>query len=91
MNDEEVATLWCFPFEVEVGQFIKKGDNTLRIEVSNLGANRIRYLDQQGIEWKKFHDINIVNLGYKPLDASDWEVLPSGLSGTVELVPLISK
>ncbi len=90
VNDEEVATLWSFPFEVEVGDFINEGDNTLRIEVSNLGANRIRYMDQQGIEWKKFHDINIVNLEYKPLNASDWEVLPSGLSGKVELVPLVN-
>ena len=90
VNDLEVGTLWSFPFEVEVGKFIKKGKNTLRIEVSNLGANRIRYMDQQGIEWKKFHNINIVDLEYKPLDASDWEVLPSGLSGSIELIPLIN-
>ncbi len=91
VNDEEVATLWSFPFEVEVGDFIKEGDNTLRIEVSNLGANRIRYMDQQGIEWKKFYNINFVNLEYDPLDASDWEVLSSGLSGAVELVPLFNE
>lgn len=88
VNNHEVATLWCFPFEVNIGEFLKEGENTLRIEVCNLGSNRLRYLDRQGVEWKKFHDINIVNLDYKPLDATKWEVLPSGLSGKVELIQL---
>jgi hypothetical protein len=90
MNDKEVAILWSFPFELNVGKYLRKGKNTLRLEVSNLGANRIRYLDQRGVEWKKFHNINMVNLDYKSLDASDWGVLPSGLDGHVELIDLTS-
>ncbi|WP_163711430.1 glycosyl hydrolase [Mangrovibacterium lignilyticum] len=91
VNDQEVATLWSFPFEVEVGKYLTKGENTLRLEVCNLAANRIRYMDQEGIEWKKFENINIVDLDYKPLDASKWEVLPSGISGNVELIEQIVK
>jgi hypothetical protein len=80
--------LWSFPFELEVGKFLKKGNNTLKVEVSNLGGNRIRHMDLQGIDWKKFKNINIVDLNYKALDATSWSVLPSGLSGSVHLVPL---
>ena len=90
VNGKKAGTLWCFPFETEVGQFLKTGENEIRIEVSNLGANGIRYLDQQGIRWKKFHDINFVNLEYRPFDASGWDLLPSGLEGKVELISLNS-
>jgi hypothetical protein len=88
VNTKMVGTLWCFPFEMEVGPFLKTGENELRIEVSNLGGNGIRYLDQQGVQWKKFHDINFVNLDYRPFDASGWGILPSGIAGKVELVRL---
>ena len=86
VNEQELATLWCFPFEVEVTSYLKEGKNELRVEVSNLGANGIRYLDQQGVNWKNFHNINLVDLDYKLFDASAWEILPSGISGKVELV-----
>jgi hypothetical protein len=90
VNGKKAGTLWCFPFEVEVGPFLKAGENELRIEVSNLGANAIRYLDRQGVNWKKFHDINFVGLDYRPFDASRWDILPSGLGGKAELIRLIS-
>jgi len=48
------------------------------------------YLDQQGISWKTFHDINFVNLDYQPFDASGWDVLPSGINGKVELIHMKS-
>uniref|UniRef100_UPI003217528F glycosyl hydrolase n=1 Tax=uncultured Draconibacterium sp. TaxID=1573823 RepID=UPI003217528F len=88
VNDREVATLWSFPFEVNIGEYVKKGENRLRLHVSNLAANRIRYMDREGIEWKKFENINVVNLDYKPLDASNWDILPSGLNGKVSVVEL---
>jgi hypothetical protein len=91
VNDREVATLWSFPFEVRVDAYLKKGENRLRVEVSNLGANRIRYLDRKGIEWKKFHNINMVDLDYESLDATGWDVLPSGLGGKVQLIELAHK
>jgi hypothetical protein len=33
-------------------------------------------------------EINLVDLRYKPFDASGWPVTPSGLLGPVRLVPL---
>lgn len=85
INDEEVGVLWGIPFKVRIGHYVKKGQNSIKIEVANLMANRIRYMDQQGIEWRKFHEINFVNIDYEPFDASDWEPMASGLLGPVVL------
>ncbi len=86
INDQEVGVLWSLPFEVRIGKYLKKGNNSIKIEVANLMANRIRYMDQNGMEWRKFHEINFVNIRYKPFDASDWKPMPSGLLGPVVLM-----
>ena len=64
---------------------LKKGKNRLEVEVTNVAANRIRDLDQRGVVWRKFYDINLVNIDYKPFDASRWPVRPAGLAGPVVL------
>ena len=51
-------------------------------------ANRIRDLDARKVEWKKFHEINFVNIHYRPFDASTWPLADSGLLGPVKLVPM---
>ncbi|MCT4623870.1 MAG: hypothetical protein N4A46_09635, partial [Schleiferiaceae bacterium] len=88
INEKEAGTLWSYPYELDVSEYIQQGKNDLRVEVCNLGSNRIRYMDQQGVNWKKFHNINIVDLNYKKLDASNWDVLSSGLNGKVELLEI---
>ena len=50
-------------------------------------AALIRDLEQRGVAWKNFHEINFVNVHYKPFDAADWPLQPSGLLGPVRLVP----
>lgn len=62
---------------------LKSNANRLEVEVTNLGANRLRWNDLQGVRWKCFTDINMVGYDYCPLDASKWPVLPSGLLGPV--------
>ncbi|MDF9827822.1 hypothetical protein M2447_001924 [Ereboglobus sp. PH5-10] len=88
VNGNEVDYLWCLPFRTRVGKHLKPGENTLAIEVTNLAANRIRDMDVRGEQWKNFHEINFVNVHYKPLDASKWPLQPSGLLGPVTLTPL---
>jgi len=63
----------------------------LEVEVTNLSANRIRDLDQRKVPWKNFHDINYVNIRYKPFDASDWPLYDSGLLGPVTLTAIAPK
>ena len=87
VNNQPAGVLVAHPFRLDITGCIKPGQNDLTIEVTNLSANRIRYLDLRGIEWKKFYDINIVNQMYEPFDASKWELKPSGLLGPVKLIP----
>jgi len=51
-------------------------------------ANRIRDMDIKGIKWRNYHEINFVNINYKPFDASKWEPQPSGLLGPVTITPV---
>jgi hypothetical protein len=90
VNGVEVATLWSVPFRLRIGAHLKEGTNVLEIEVTNLAANRIRDLDRRGVEWRIMREINFVNINYRPFDASQWPLTPSGLLGPVTLTPLKS-
>ncbi|MGO4877537.1 glycosyl hydrolase [Pedobacter psychrotolerans] len=87
INEKEVGILWSIPFEARIGQYLKAGNNTIKIEVVNLMANRIRDMDIRKIPWRNYHEINFVNIDYKPFDASNWSVMPSGLIGPVMITP----
>lgn len=87
-NGRDLGTLLARPFRARVPPgTLKPSGNVLEIEVTNLSANRIRDLDRRGVPWKRFHDINIVNVDYQPFDASNWPIQDSGLIGPVTLVP----
>jgi len=88
LNGEKLDILYSNPFNIKAGQLLREGINELTIEVANLMANRIRYLERKNVRWKKFHDINFVNIHYEPFHAADWETMRSGLEGPVVLVPL---
>ncbi len=88
INGNDVATLWAVPFECRVGSFLRKGENTIEIEVTNLPANRISQMDREGEKWRIFKDINIAALGYKKGDYAGWAPVESGLLGPVVLRPL---
>lgn len=87
LNGKDYGTLLGPSFRIMVDN-LNHGKNLLEIEVTNVAANRIRDLDMQEVDWKKFHDINFVNIDYKPFDASEWEVKESGLMGNVVFSPL---
>lgn len=85
LNGVDAGYCWSHPFILDVTAFIQPGLNLLEVEVANLPANRIRWMDQQGIAWRNYHEINFVNIDYKPFDASGWKIMPSGLAGPVVL------
>jgi hypothetical protein len=87
INGQEVGILWSIPFQARVGKYLKAGNNTIKIEVVNLMANRIRDMDLKKIQWRNYHEINFVNINYKDFDASSWNVMPSGLIGPVTITP----
>ncbi|KUJ53320.1 glycosyl hydrolase [Chryseobacterium sp. JAH] len=88
VNGQDAGIVWSLPFEINIGKYLKKGKNTFQIEVCNLMANRIRDMDQKKIQWRNYHEINFVNINYKPFDASNWKVQPSGLDGEIQLIPI---
>ena len=88
LNGESLGALWCPPFEIAVGPWLKPGTNRLEVEVTNLAANRIRDLDRRQVPWKHFYDLNVVGRDYHPLDASGWALVDSGLLGPVALRPV---
>ena len=88
VNGTDADVVWSLPLRTKIGHLLKPGKNTLALEVTNLAANRIRDMDRRKVDWKIMREINFVNINYRPFDASDWELMPSGLVGPVKLVPL---
>lgn len=84
LNGRDLGTVFAPPFRVAVDALKAQG-NVLEIEVTGTSANRIRDLDRRGVQWKIFHDTNVVNRKYKPFDASKWPVAEQGLLGPVTL------
>ena len=83
INGKDAGIIWSHPFQKRIGQYLVSGKNTIRIEVVNLMANRIRDMDQKKINWRNYNEINFVNIDYKPFDAAGWQPMPSGLIGPV--------
>ena len=82
---KDAGILWSIPFQARIGKYLKKGKNTIKIEVANLMANRIRDMDRKGIQWRNYHEINFVNINYKDFNAAVWKPQPSGLVGPVTI------
>lgn len=86
INGQFVGCAWSVPFILDCGNTLRKGKNLLRIEVTNLPANRIADLDRRGIEWRKMEEINVVDINYKNTKYDHWTPVPSGLNSKVTLV-----
>jgi hypothetical protein len=85
LNGQSCATLFSVPYRTDVTSQVKQGENTLVVEVTNLGANRIAELDRKGTQWRKFKEINVVDLNYKKTTYAEWTPVPSGLNSVVKL------
>ena len=86
VNGQLVGCAWSVPFTLECSGVFHKGKNEIRIEVTNLPANRIAELDRQGVKWRKMKEINVVDLNYKRTTYEGWEPVKSGLGSTVKLI-----
>ncbi|MEJ5352526.1 MAG: glycosyl hydrolase [Melioribacteraceae bacterium] len=97
LNGEKLATLIGPEFQLTIEKDKLQPLNQLEIHVTNLMANRIIYMDKNGINYKKFYNINFAARERKNLDengvftAKNWEPLESGLIGPVKLIGLINK
>lgn len=88
INGKDVGTVWAVPFTIKIGRWLREGENTIDVDVTNLPANRIADLDRGGVEWRKFKEINLVDVNYQHTKYDWWSPVPSGLNGTVRIIPL---
>lgn len=86
INGHYMGCAWAVPYILHCKDALSKGKNTIRIEVTNLPANRIAALDREGVKWRKMKEINVVDINYKKTTYDKWEPVPSGLNSTVKLV-----
>jgi hypothetical protein len=87
LNGRDLGVKFMPPYDFEIPEgVLKEKGNELEVEVTNLGANRLRWNDLNKVDWKYFTDINMVDINYKKFDASQWKPLPSGLLGPVRLL-----
>lgn len=86
INGQFIGCAWSAPFLLDCKNTLKKGDNEIRIEVTNLPANRIADLDRQGVKWRKMEEINVVDIHYKKTTYEQWEPVKSGLNSAVRLI-----
>ena len=86
INGEYIGCAWSVPFVLDCMHALKAGKNTIRIEVTNLPANRISELDRKGVKWRKMEEINVVDINYKKTLYDNWEPMPSGLNSQVRLL-----
>ena len=89
LNGQYLGCAWSVPFELDASSAVRQGENSLRIEVTNLPANRIHQMDAAGTEWRIFEDINMSNISSASYSA--WALMPSGLASAVKLVPMVSE
>lgn len=86
INNVYVGCAWAVPYVLTFdGSVLKAGENTIRVEVTNLPANRIADLDRKGVKWRKMEEINVVDINYRKTTYENWAPMPSGLNSEVKI------
>jgi hypothetical protein len=79
LNGEEVGTLWCAPWQVDITDALQPGENLLEIDVANLWPNRLigdkALPEEEQISWSTWN----------PYDRNS-PLLESGLLGPVRIL-----
>ena len=86
INGQLIGCAWSVPYVLDCKKALKGGNNEIRIEVTNLPANRIADLDRRGVKWRKMEEINVVDINYKKTTYEGWDSVPSGLNSDVRLI-----
>lgn len=73
------GTIWCSPWNLEIGQLLRDGVNTIELEVTNSLYNRM-IGDSSLKEDERFTHPS------SPIVTPDTALVPSGISGGVEIL-----
>jgi hypothetical protein len=84
VNGRRAGSVWCPPYSLDVTEFLKSGDNTLRIVVGNLAINHIA--------GRALPDYRLLNLRYterfQAQDMDKVQPIAAGLLGPIRLVAI---
>lgn len=82
INGERAGSAWCPPYAVEITNFLKRGENRIRILVANTAVNHMA--------GRSLPDYRLLNQRYgkrfDPQDMDKIQPIPSGLSGRIRLI-----
>jgi len=82
LNGKYLGVIWCSPWQVDITNALKEGDNKFEIDVANLWPNRLigdaALPKEQRLSW------TIEEHPYK----AESELLPSGLLGPVVILEI---
>ncbi|WP_298495823.1 glycosyl hydrolase [uncultured Algibacter sp.] len=53
INDKKVSTLWKAPFRVAIGDYVKKGRNTITLKITNLWVNRLIGDEKEPLDYER--------------------------------------
>lgn len=82
LNGKHLGITWAEPYRFDITDVVRKGDNQLKIEVSNTWSNR---LTGDAITGEKFTNSNIP-IGYKGVPWKQVPLIESGLLGPVKVM-----
>lgn len=87
INGKKAGCVWTTPFLIDISGFLKKGKNTLVLEVANKSQNRIIDMQRKGIQWQKSKllEVSEDRTTSGPLRIDLLKPVPSGLLGPVRL------
>ena len=84
LNGRDLGVRFMPPYDFAIpAGALKARGNALEVEVTNLGANRLRWNGVNKVDWMYFDDINMIGFGYKPMEPAKWSPRKSGLLGPV--------
>jgi hypothetical protein len=85
VNGNRVGCVWTTPFQLDISRHLRKGANTLRLDVVNKAQNRIIDMHRRGVDWQKCNlEVND-ETGSGRLKIDTLSPLVSGLLGPVSL------
>jgi hypothetical protein len=77
VNGQSLRPLWCTPYSIEIGEYVKAGENVLEIDVTSTWFNRLVFDASQPEDMRKTWVIE----GPK----ADASLRPTGLMGPVTI------
>ena len=84
VNGKEAGYIWCTPWKVDITKLVKKGKNSLKIEVRNSLVNRL--VGDASLPEAERH-----TWIFSPLYTAESRLVPSGLTGTIEIITTSEK